>query len=171
MSPKHSFCAVAGLLALSGCGFTPLYGDSGDATPVAAQVEQVRVENIPERAGQMLRDTLQDDMQRQGAPVTQLYALNVSYNVAAEGIGIQPDTSSTRVRYVASASWSLAPIGQPDTPVAQGQAISEDAENTVDNQYFASELETGTINQQLADELAAQITDQVAVFFKNHPQG
>jgi hypothetical protein len=41
----------------------------------------------------------------------------------------------------------------------------------VDNQYFASELETGTINQQLADELAAQITDQVAVFFKNHPQG
>jgi len=156
-------------LALAGCGFSPLYGDSG-ATPVAAQLEQIRVENIPDRPGQILRDTLQDDLQRQGAPVTQLYALSVSYNVAAEGIGIQADTSSTRVRYVASASWTLTPIGQPGAAMATGQAISEDAENTVDNQYFAAELETNTINQQLADELAAQITDQVAVFFKNHPQ-
>ncbi len=169
MSPRLSFCALSGLLALAGCGFSPLYGDSG-ATPVSAQLEQIRVENIPDRPGQILRDTLQDDLQRQGAPVTQLYALSVSYNVAAEGIGIQADTSSTRVRYVASASWTLTPIGQPGAAMATGQAISEDAENTVDNQYFAAELEANTINQQLADELAAQITDQVAVFFKNHPQ-
>jgi len=158
-------------LALSGCGFTPLYGDAGGATPLAAQLEQVQVENIPERQGQVLRDTLQDDMQRQGAPVTQLYALKVDYGVTEEGIGIQPDTSSTRVRYVALASWTLTPIGQPGVAMASGQAISEDAENTVDNQYFAAELENGTIDQQLADELALQITDQVAVYFKTHPQG
>jgi len=158
-------------LALSGCGFAPLYGDSGSGTAVAPQLEQVQVENIPDRPGQILRDSLQDDMQRQGAPVTQIYALSVSYNIAAEGIGIQADTSSTRVRYVASASWTLTPIGQPGATLASGQAISEDAQNTVDNQYFAQELATNTINRQLADELAAQITDEVAVYFKSHPQG
>jgi len=158
------------LLTLSGCGWAPLYGDSGAGATVAGQLEQVRVENIPERTGQILRDTLQDDLQRQGAPVAQLYTLNVNYGIAAQGIGIQTDTSSTRVRFIASASWTLAPIGQPGVALAHGQAISEDAENTVVNQYFGQELETNTINQQLADELAAQITDQVAVFFKNHPQ-
>jgi len=171
LSPKHRNLVFAGLLALSGCGFAPLYGDSGSGTAVAPQLEQVQVENIPDRPGQILRDSLQDDMQRQGAPVTQIYALSVSYNIAAEGIGIQADTSSTRVRYVASASWTLTPIGQPGATLASGQAISEDAQNTVDNQYFAQELATNTINRQLADELAAQITDEVAVYFKSHPQG
>jgi LPS-assembly lipoprotein len=161
------------LLALSflaGCGFTPLYGGGGDDS-VAAQLEQIRVQNIPERQGQVLHDTLQDDLQRDGAPVTQLYTLSVSYNVDQQSIGIQQDTSSTRTRFVVTADWALAPIGQPDSPLVKGKASTEDAENTIDNQYFASELEGDTINQQLADEIAAQITSQVAVYFKTHPQG
>ena len=70
---------------LAGCGFSPLYGDDGAATPVSAQLEQVQVAQIPERTGQMLHDTLQDDMQRDGAPVAQLYTLTVDYNINQQG--------------------------------------------------------------------------------------
>jgi LPS-assembly lipoprotein len=153
---------------LAGCGFSPLYGDDGAATPVSAQLEQVQVAQIPERTGQMLHDTLQDDMQRDGAPVAQLYTLTVDYNINQQGIGIQEDTSSTRTRFVATATWTLAPIGEPDKAMATGSATTEDAENVIDNQYFASELEDNTVNRQLADEIAAQITSQVAVYFKTH---
>jgi LPS-assembly lipoprotein len=169
LSPKIEICAaLAALGCLGGCGFSPLYA-SGDGVP--AQMEQVQVANIPERTGQMLRDTLQDDFYRQGAPVAQNYVLNVTYSIDVQGVGIQSDTSSTRNRYVATASWTLAPIGSPDATMASGSASTEDAENVIDQQYFASELEGDTVNRQLADEIAAQITSQVAVYFKAHPQG
>jgi LPS-assembly lipoprotein len=162
--------AAAWLLALGACGFTPLYGgQTGD--DVSAQLEQVKIAPIPERTGQLLQQSLQDAMQRQGQPTTQLYVLTVDYSINVQGIGIQADSSSTRNRYVATAKWTLAPIGAPDTVMANGNATTENAENVIDSQYFASELETGTVNQQLADQLAAQITGQVAVYFRAHPAG
>jgi LPS-assembly lipoprotein len=154
---------------LTGCGFTPLYGDGGAVgSSVSAQLEQVRVETIVDRTGQMLHDTLQDDMQREGAPATQLYSLNVTYEIDQDSIGIQSDTSSTRTRFVATADWTLSPIGDPGTTLAKGHASTEDAENIIDNQYFDTELEENTVNQQLADQIAGQITGQVAVYFKTH---
>ncbi len=154
---------------LTACGFTPLYGDNdGAASPVSAQLEQVRVETITDRTGQLLHDTLQDDMQRDGTPETQLYSLTVTYTIDQISIGIQSDTSSTRTRFVAAADWTLSPIGDPTTTLAKGHASTEDAENIIDNQYFDTELETNTVNRQLADEIGAEITSQVAVYFKTH---
>jgi len=129
----------------------------------------VAVANIPERTGQMLRQSLQDQLQAAGAPTVQHYTLNVSYAIAGQSVGIQADTSATRVRLVATASWSLTPIGQPGKKLTFGQATTEDALNVIDEQYFAQDMESSTVNQQLADEIAAQITSQVAVYFKTHP--
>jgi LPS-assembly lipoprotein len=163
------FCLTA-LLALSGCGFAPLYGGGG-AADVARQMDEVQVADIPERPGQMLRLSLQDQLQLAGAPVVQRYVLTVNYGIVSQGIGIQQDTASTRNRFVADASWTLSPIGDPAAKLASGQASTEDAENVIDQQYFAVTLETDTINQQLADEIAGQIAQQVAVYFKTHPAG
>jgi LPS-assembly lipoprotein len=69
---------------------------------------------------------------------------------------------------VATADWTLSPIGDPGTTLAKGHASTEDAENIIDNQYFDTELEENTVNQQLADQIAGQITGQVAVYFKTH---
>jgi LPS-assembly lipoprotein len=114
---------------------------------------------------------LQDQLQLAGAPVVQRYVLTVNYGIVSQGIGIQQDTASTRNRFVADASWTLSPIGDPAAKLASGQASTEDAENVIDQQYFAVTLETDTINQQLADEIAGQIAQQVAVYFKTHPAG
>lgn len=162
---KLLLCA---LLGLGGCGFTPLYGGPANDVSVAARLDTVTVQNIPERPGQMLRLALETELHGAGAPVAQDYTLAVSYTISTAAIGIQQDTASTRNRYVATASWALAPIGAPNAPLAQGMATSEDAENVVDQQYFALTLESGTVNQQLANEIAAQITQQVAAYFKTH---
>jgi LPS-assembly lipoprotein len=161
--------AGAALLALSGCGFSPLYGNGPDSTPVAQQLDQVQIANIPERTGQLLRESLEAQFQAAGAPTVQRYTLNVSYSIAQQSVGIQADTSITRARYVATAAWTLTPIGTPQQPLTTGQATTEDALNIIDGQYFAQELENNTVNQQLADEIAAQITAQVAAYFKTHP--
>jgi LPS-assembly lipoprotein len=163
--------ALAGLslLTLAGCGFTPLYGDSGDAPSVQARMDEVTVGIIPDRPGQLLRQSLQNQLQTAGAQTQELYLLSVSYTIATQGIGVQEDTSTTRNRYIATATWTLAPIGNPQTPLVKGSASTEDALNIIDQQYFALTLEGDTINRQLADEIAAQISTQVAAYFKTHP--
>jgi LPS-assembly lipoprotein len=158
------------VLPVGGCGFTPLYGQSGNST-VAAKLDTIEVQNIPERAGQMLRLALETQLHADGAPSEQLYSLAVSYGLGAIGVGEQQDSSYTRERFNGSAHWSLTPIGTPGGhPLAQGTVTTEDALNIIDEQYFALQLETTTIDQQVADQLAAQITSRVATYFKTHPK-
>jgi len=168
LSSSRNLFALAAIGAIAGCGFSPLYGNGPDSTPVAQQLDEVAVANIPERTGQMLRESLQDQLEAAGAPTVQHYTLNVAYSIAGQAVGIQEDTSASRIRVIATASWSLSPIGQPGERLTAGQATTEDALNVIDEQYFAQELESTTLDQQLADEIAAQITSQVAVYFKSH---
>ncbi|OYV30174.1 MAG: hypothetical protein B7Z81_14515, partial [Acidocella sp. 20-61-6] len=152
-------------LALAACGFTPLYGGGADDT-VASRLDTVDVQNIPDRPGQELREALETQLHTAGAPTVEAYSLHVTYSIATAGIGVLQDTATTRNRFIATAQWTLTPIGQPNSPLTKGAATTQDAINIVDQQYFALDLETSTINQQLANELAAQITDQLAAWFK-----
>ena len=156
-------------MPLAGCGFTPLYGQSGDST-VAAKLDTIEVQNIPERTGQMLRLALETQLHADGAPTMQLYSLSVSYGLGIAAVGEQPDSSYSRERFNGTASWTLTPIGTPGKPLTHGTVTTEDALNIIDQQYFALQLETNTVNQQVADQLAAQITSQIATYFKTHPQ-
>lgn len=156
------------LLALAGCGFTPLYGGAlGDAA--SARLDTVAVQNIPERNGQLLRESLQTDLYATGAPVAEHYTLTVSYAVGYNFVGILSDSASTRTRYNATAMWRLSPVGQPGITLAQGTAQAMNAQNIIDQQYFAADIQMGTINQQFADELASNITTQLAAWFRAHP--
>jgi LPS-assembly lipoprotein len=167
-SRKRLLAATLLWLPLAGCGFTPLYGDSG-SEPVAQKLDTVKIENIPERTGQMLRLSLETQLHAAGAPAAELYSLSVHYSISVNGIGVQQDTATTRNRYSATASWTLTPIGAPATALASGHADTQDAANIIDQQYFAQNLENDTVNQQLADTIAAQITSEVAAYFKTHP--
>jgi LPS-assembly lipoprotein len=160
---------LASLASLTGCGFTPLYGDNSSDSNVEQKMGEVSVGIIPDRTGQLLRQALQDQLQIAGSPTQERYQLSVSYAILTQATGIQQDTSATRQRFTASASWALAPIGNPQNPLAKGLASTEDALNIIDQQYFQITLETNTVNQQLANEIATQISAQVAAYFKTHP--
>ena len=145
-----------------------MYGGDDGAT-ASAKLDEVDVRNIPERPGQLLRQSLETQLHAAGAPSSELYALNVTYSVTSIGIGVQEDTSVTRNRFTATAKWTLTPIGDPSKTLASGMTTAMDAENIIDQQYFALTLESETVNRQLADMVAAQITAQVAAWFRAHP--
>lgn len=167
LSKPKNFIVLA-VLALAGCGFTPLYGGpQGQATSTA--LENVKIQTIPNRAGQLLHQALQEDFYRNGQPIQELYMLSVSYSITQTGQGIQEDSSTTRTRFSATAKWHLSPIGQPSKILASGNAMAVDALNIIDQQYFAVNLETETIDQQLANEISAQVTSQLAAWFRTHP--
>lgn len=162
-----------GLAALlPGCGFQPLYASGPGGTPNATQADlaAISVGLISDRPGQLLRQALQDRFERAGVGAAHRYDLSVSFALSQEGIGIQPDTSTTYVRVRATASWILSAQDPEHTQLSTGSARAMDSFNYIANQFFAAELEYDTIQRRVADLIADQITLQLSRYFKIHPK-
>lgn len=161
-----------GLAALlPGCGFEPLYASGAGGKPSVAQADlaAISVGIIPDRQGQLLRQALQDRFERQGVGVAHRYDLSVGFTIVQEGIGIQPDTSTTYMRVSGTASWILSAQDPQHSALGNGSARALDSYNFIANQFFAAQLEYEMIQRRLADNLADQITLQLARYFKLHP--
>jgi LPS-assembly lipoprotein len=152
-------------LALSSCGFHPLYAPSG-ATNEA--LDEVYVDIIPNRNGQLLRQSLQDRLNTSDSG-TKKYVLAVNYAVSSEAIGIQADTSSNRTRVIGTAHWTLKQPGLFGAKVTSGTARSVDGADVLDAQFFYASLAGQAIDRRMGDALADQIAESLAAFFRAHP--
>lgn len=160
--------AMAG--GVGGCGFAPLYGKHGaTGGAVAPQLASIFVKVMPERNGQLLRQALQQRLAGADDSGAKLYELSGSLNVAAEAIGIQQDTSSTRTRLNASTNWTLRKVDLANTLVTSGSARATDGVNVNNQEYFALDLETSAAYQRLAETVADQIAQDLAIYFRTHP--
>lgn len=157
------------LLALPGCGFHPLYGSNGAGAGAQQGLGLVSVGIIPDRPGQLLRQALQARFDHGDAPPAKQFDLSVSYRVSSEGLAVQEDTTVTRLRFVGRASWTLTTRDATRATVTTGSARAVDGLNMFDQQYFARDLETDTIDRIIAEAIAEQITMQLAMYFEKHP--
>lgn len=150
----------------AGCGFRPLYGEFGDASGSAReQLGQVNVLLIPERNGQLLRQALQARLERDGAGGVRRYDLAVQYGIASEGIGIQRDNSTSRVRLVGTANWVLRSQDPQRSTIASGTVRSVDAYNVINQQFFAAELGSVAVQRRMAEAVADELVVQIASHF------
>jgi len=158
-----SLCFAA---LLAGCGFRPLYGDNSD---LAAQLAGIDVGIIPNRTGQVLREELQRRMLGADAGPVQ-YDLSVSVTLHTDIAGIIATNSvASRERLSAIGDWKLRNVGDQKI-VASGTANAVDAENILNQQYFAADMETDAVNQRLMELLADQITAEVAARLRTAKQ-
>lgn len=157
---------AAGLLALAGCGFSPVYGPSGRAAlPSDPAVRQVlastQVALIPERSGQMLRRALQERLGAAGQ-ASPAQELRVTLQFGAEPEGFRRDGTPTRIRYNAIASWLLVSQGPPPAALAQGTERAFDSFNIPDNQFFAADASRDATLRRLIEQLADDIVLRLA---------
>lgn len=151
-------------LLLAGCGFRPVYAPGGAATAesdVAAELAAIRVAVIPERFGQLLRRGLQQRLGIGGATEAR-WELQVRPALSAEGIGIQRDGSATRVRYLATASWTLSRLSPRET-VANGFERALEAFNVQPNQFFAADASREASERRMAEALADEMVMRLAM--------
>jgi LPS-assembly lipoprotein len=153
--------------ALGGCGFQPIYMPtaSGKDGPPKRELQTVFVRIIPNRPGQMLRLALEDNFGSDSGIPAQ-YDLAVTYSISGEAIGIETSSLATRVRFIGNANWALLAHDVKATRLTGGSARFMDGVNIFDGQYFASDLETETVQQRMANEIARQITTQLAIWFR-----
>lgn len=165
---RRAFVLAGAAGALSACGFQPLYRRTASGGPGSAQRELagVFVELIPDRPGQLLREALQQRFQGGSEAAPGVYALHVDYSIAGEGIGVQPDNTTTRVRFIGRASFQLRTHDAAGTTLTTGTARTVDSENVIENQLFAADLETEAAQRRIAQVIADQVATQLAVFFK-----
>lgn len=168
---------AAGLLALGGggCGFRPLYGSApaaagGDAS-IAGEMAATRVGLIPDRFGQLLRRGLQQRLGvGAGGGQPARWELLVGPSFSTEGLGVQRDGSATRVRYVATANWTLLRL-EPREAVANGFERAIEAFNIQPNQFFAADTSRDATERRLAEALADEVAIRLAVQFRNLRDG
>jgi LPS-assembly lipoprotein len=101
--------AMGTLLALSGCGWEPLYADR-ETGPADIELRGIKVDPIPERIGQRLALALRESLNPDGAPAPQRYRLSILLQTARADLGIQQTGLGSRGKLVVNATIALRDI-------------------------------------------------------------
>lgn len=172
MVDRRGIIGAIGGVALTGCGFRPLYGPAEAEGPgLRAVLAAVRVGTIPERFGQLLRRDLQGRFGAQGDGVAARYLLSVDVSFGSDALGFRRDGAITRVRYLATGRWALATLSVPPVAVVASTGLLRaiDGFNVPDQQFFAADSARDAMEQRLAMVMGEQIARDLAIALRDRP--
>ncbi len=75
-------------LALSGCGWAPLYGEAASG-PASEELRAIHVDPIAERIGQRLEIALRNSLNPTGEPTPERYRLQTTLSTSLSNLGIE----------------------------------------------------------------------------------
>jgi LPS-assembly lipoprotein len=166
--------AIIAILALAGCGFHPVYAptNSSLASPAAVGLSRITVALVGGRAGQELREDLQQKFDIGGEGLSKLYLLNTSFSIANDGIAFEHTIGfSTRNRLTASANWTLVSLDANRKTITSGHSRQIDGFNPLNNMPFYGDLQIEQAQSRLAQAVAQDISMQLASYLAAHPPG
>lgn len=133
---------LVALVGLTGCGFTPVYGDAG----VGSSLSRIAVSTQDDRLGYRVREQLEDALGRDGTQAP-LWRLNTVLEQSRRPLGRRIDDTATRYELTVRGTWTL-------TSTEGGQARS--GVETVTTTYAAADQPFAAIaSQQDGEERAA----------------
>jgi LPS-assembly lipoprotein len=148
---------VAASVALSGCGFTPLYAQQGVVSSLAA-IDVVAPEG---RTGFLIRQSLDDAFAKnRGAPAA--YRMSLSLAEARYPRGIRIDNVATRYEYVLTANYTLASL--PSGALAKRGVVRVELTYDSADQPYASIAAQQDAQQRAAEEAARRIQLELAAW-------
>ena len=163
MSLSRALTAIAIALVMSSCGFQPLYGTAGTNNHISDQLAQIRIETIPDRTGQQLRNFLLDRLNPNGQPARPLYYLLVNINITRTDLGIERDETATRAILVLTANYRLVDRTKKITLV-KGSTHSTSSFNIVESDFAILSAETGATKRASRD-VSENIKTRLALYF------
>jgi LPS-assembly lipoprotein len=156
--------AIAAAVSLAGCGFHPLYGDSGATAATKDKLAAIYVEPIPEnKLGYELRNTLIDLFDASGRPSKGAYRLKVTLTTKSQGIAIQNDAAITRYNDTLTVNYELT--DRAGALITKGAETGLSAYNVVSSPY-ATLVAQQDADKRAAEDIAYRIRTDLAVFFE-----
>jgi LPS-assembly lipoprotein len=169
--------ALVGLLALSACGFEPLYARRDYGVDVPEQLAKVRIGVISDpspstmrgfreypiendRSRQILRNYLLDDLQPRGGAARGEYVLNIEVIEPRTDVAIDRSDTTLRYGYSVVAYFSLRDnagrnLVRGSSVSATSFAVSQSEFATISSQKEARDRAMQEISQDIRNQLAA----------------
>jgi len=148
---------------LASCGFQPLYGTDGESRRATAQLAKIRIEAIPDRTGQLLRNFLLDRINPQGQPIRPRYYLQVKINVTRTDLGIERDETATRALLVLTADYRLFNRAKK-VVLVKGTTQSTNSFNIVASDFATLSAENDA-TERASREVSDDIKTRLALYF------
>ena len=145
---------LAALLALTGCGLSPMYAGGGSGA-VAQGLAAVDVPPIEGKAGWLMRNALTDRLRQAGARGAPRYRLDVVLDDKLEGLGLISDDTVSRERRTLRARYQLVDLSS-GTIVVDASAGSDAGIDVV-----SSEFATIAAEQTALENLAVEVADRI----------
>jgi LPS-assembly lipoprotein len=167
--------ALAGLLALGGCGFRPLHGpvessDAAGTADIAQELAAVRVGYMADRFGVLVRRGLQRKLESEAGGAQARYTLNVSVGLSGEALGYRRDGTISRVRYTANCNWNLQTLSVPPRSIARSTIPVRliDAFNVPDLQFFSADTSRDAMEGRIAEAVGDEVYREVAIALRKY---
>ncbi|HEY8190410.1 MAG TPA: LPS assembly lipoprotein LptE [Micavibrio sp.] len=154
-------------ILMAGCGFTPLYG-SGPASArheVQDALNSIAIDNIPDRAGQNLRNRLIDRFHTAGTPSSPRYRLTLSpveENQTDLDITKTADTTRAQLRLSSEATLRDAVTGA----VLLTRSLSATTSYNILSSQFTTRVSEDNARLNALDDLARQAELQMVLYFR-----
>ncbi len=158
-------CLLLGAaVALSACGFTPLYGRSEtQALSPVDHMAAIRIEPLADRIGQQMHNLLRDRLNPYGQPRDPVYRLELAISEARQELGIRKDETATRANLILSASFTLHEI-ESDRLLLEGRTSSVNSFNILTDQ-FATDFSEADARGRALRELSDNIRVRLGIYF------
>lgn len=143
--------------AVSGCGFKPIYAETGAVAPI---LSNVAVETGDDRVGYLMRKELTDRFGFAGADPA--YRLTVSTSERRDMFGIRLDRVATRFEIVVTAQYVMRDMAT-NVVITSGSALGA-ASYDVSNEPYA-DIATETSARERAAALAAERMEKEIAFY------
>jgi LPS-assembly lipoprotein len=150
------------LCLLSACGFHAVYGGSGDSSPVATEMQQVAIDSIADRQGQILRNALIDRFYGKGRPVQPQYKLSAPLSVSQSDVGVLSNSVATLSEIDMNCDYVLRDTKGKE--LLRGHAHSQSSFSRLNDQYATLAAHDSAV-ERTTREISEQITNRISLYF------
>jgi len=158
-SVRRSFLVALCGAGLAACGFEPLLGRGGDSADTIEQLAAIRIEPIPDRSGQVLRNALLDRLTPRGPAPGARYVLRIRLSEPRQTILLRRDDVISRSSYSANAVFELRDL--QNSVIASGSStFSTDYE--IASSEFATRTSLENVRDRVMELVASDIRNQLA---------
>ena len=147
-------------LPLTACGFHPLYDSGGK---LSGKLSAIYVDEMPDRGGYELRNTMIDLLGSDGRSAGKAYHLKMSLGEIAQDVAQQSDASITRYNDTLTVKYVLTDANGKE--LTHGEKTSLSAYNVVASPYSTLTAQQDA-DKRAAQDIAERIRLDLAAFFR-----
>ena len=160
---SRQWCLIisgAAALALSGCSFQPVHGESSAASGKALANFEIAV--VADRTGQIMRNELLRQMQSRDNVRTPRFKLNIYLTESRSNLAIRKDEVATRANLTLDALYTVK-SRLDDRQLLRGQTKSVNSYNILTSD-FATLSARADARKRAVRQLARNIKERLAVW-------